>query len=79
MSAVVIKACALKGGQSIRLSACTSHQAAAKNESPGPGGLIGPLRARERATGGFAQESVITAAEDTAVLEVRAAVKLQRK
>lgn len=48
LSAVVIKACALKGGQSIRLSACTSHQAAAKNESPGPGGLLGPLRARER-------------------------------
>lgn len=39
---------------------------AAKNESPGPGGLLGAAeRESERATGGFGQESVITAAEDT--------------
>lgn len=40
MSAVVIKACVLKGGQSIRLAASTSHQTSAKNDSPGPGGLL---------------------------------------
>lgn len=36
LRAVVIKACALKGVQSIQLSASASHQASAKNESPGP-------------------------------------------
>lgn len=44
LSAVVIKACVLKGGQSIRLAASTSHQTSAKNDSPGPGRLLVLLR-----------------------------------
>lgn len=40
LSVVVIKACMLKVGQSIQLSASTSLQASAKNELPGPGGLL---------------------------------------
>ena len=62
-SAVVIKACALKEGQSIQPSASTSHQASAKNDSPGPGGLLAPPRASERASeqqAAVAQECVIT-------------------
>lgn len=49
----------------------------AKNELQGPGGILRLLR--ERATGGSSQESVITAAQNTTVLKVWAAVKVQRK
>lgn len=75
-SAVVIKACALKEGQSIQPSASTSHQASAKNDSPGPGGLLAPPRASERATGGCGSGVCNNCSDDRTVLKVRAAVEL---
>lgn len=77
LSAVVIKACALKRGQSIQPSASTSHQASWRWLKMSCLVQAVSLGRWERES--FSKESIITAAEDRKVLKVWAAVRAQRK
>lgn len=77
LSAVVIKACALKRGQSIQPSASTSHQASWRRLKMSCLVQAASLGRWERES--FSKESIITAAEDRKVLKVWAAVRVQRK
>lgn len=66
LSAVAIKACALKRGQSIQLSASTSHQASwrqLKMSGRAQTGSSGSSEGNRRITGDFSSESIITDSE----------------